>query len=148
MPKRKSKLNFKFTIAIVIILMSIIFFLVALNLDSFLILQKQEIPVSVRISNYTAINITKDSDILSLGTVKKGTSAGPRNISIENSRNFPTIVEIEIKGDIAPLLIFDKVIYLEAKENREFSISTKFIEDEKFGDYSGILIIKFKKNPS
>ena len=146
--KRKNKINLTLVIAIIIFLISLVFFIVALNFNSLLILQKQEIPLAVRISNYTAINITKDSDILHLRTARKNTAAGPRTINIDNSRDFPTIVEIDVKGDIAPLLIFDKTLYLKANENREISISTKFIQDEEFGEYSGILIITFKKAPS
>ena len=42
----------------------------------------------------------------------------------------------------------EKIIYLKANENREIPISTKIIQDEEFGDYSGMLIITFKKFPS
>ena len=143
--KNKKKINWMLFAAIIILIISFILFLIALNLGSILIIQKQEIPVIVRISDYNAFNISKNDVILNLGTVKKGNAAGPRNINIENSRDFPTIVEVDVKGDIAPLLVFDKVIYLKANENKEIPISTKFIEDEEFGDYSGVLIITFKK---
>jgi hypothetical protein len=146
--KRKNKINLALVVAIIIFLISLVFLIIALNLDSIIILQRQEIPIAVGISDYAAINITENTNILHLGTAKKNTAAGPRNISIENSRDFPTIVEIDARGDIESLLVFERVIYLEANESREIPISTKIIQNEEFGDYSGILIITFKKLPS
>ncbi len=146
--EKTNKLNWKLFAAVIILIISFILFLIAINLNSILIIQKQEIPVVVKISDYNAWNISKNETTLNLGSVKKGNSAGPRYIEVKNPRDFPTIIEISVKGDIAPLLVFDKVIYLKANEDKEIPISTKFIEDEELGTYSGVITITFKKDPS
>jgi hypothetical protein len=142
--KRKDKSNVKILISVFILLISFIFFLIALNMNSILILQKQEIPVSVRVSDYAAWNISKNESMLNLGIIKRGTSA-ERNIQISNNYTFPVIVAISVKGDITPLLIFDRIIYMEPRENKDISISTKVIEGEEFGNYTGMLIVTLKK---
>jgi hypothetical protein len=142
--ENKKEINWMLYVAGFIFLLSLVTFIIALNLGSIVSLQKQEIPITVIISNYSAWNISQNQSDLNLGTVNIG-SAGVRAMNISNDYEFKTVFEFEIKGNITPLLIFDPVIILEPMEDREVIFRTKVIENEEFGQYSGIIFIKVKK---
>jgi len=142
--EKNKKNNLMLFVAVFLLAISLIAFFIALNLDSIISLQKQEIPVNVIISNYSAWNISKNQSDLNLGIINKG-SAGVRSINISNDYKFKTVVETEIKGNITPLMIYEPVIILEPMEDREIVFRTKTIENEEFGEYSGIIIIRLKK---
>ena len=146
MQKRKNEINWMLYVAIFILILSLIIFIIALNIDSIISLQKKEIPITVIISNYSAFNISKNQTDLNLGIIKENTF-GERNLSISNDYPFKTIFEFKIKGSIAPLMIFEPVIILEPMEDREITFRTKVIENESFGQYSGIILVKIKKLP-
>ena len=143
----EKKDNWRLKLAIIIVIISIVMFIVALNIKSFLILEKQEIPVKVVIGDKDAFNITKNEKVLNLGIIKQG-SFSSRNLSIINENNFTSIFDFSSKGNISELLLLDMgSIVLEAKEKRDVVFRTKTIENEEFGEYSGVIIIEVRKLP-
>jgi hypothetical protein len=143
--KRKNKIDFTFLVAAIILVISLVLFLIALNINYFLILDKVEFPVKVKIDNYNAFNITENDPSINLGSVSKGSGAGPRNIDMSNDYAFPTQLILDCKGEICDLLVFDRSIVLNAQENAKIPIQTKIIEDEEYGLYEGIIVIKIRK---
>ena len=127
-----------------VLIFSIISFIIVLNLDSLAILQENEVPITVKISNYTAYNLSKNQSDLNLGVVKKGTM-GERNLNISSGYPFKTIFEFNVTGDIAPFVYYDSVIVFEPFEKKAIPFKTKIIQNESFGVYSGIIHVKIKK---
>jgi len=143
----EKKDNWRFKLTIIILLVSIVLFIFALNIQSFLILEKQEIPIQVIIASSTSFNISKNETILNLGTIRKGTFAS-RNLTITNNNNFTSIFDFDVKGNISEILIFDMgSVILEPKEKKEMIFKTKVIENEEFGEYSGVVIVEVRKFP-
>ncbi len=143
----EKKDNWRLKLAAIIVLVSIVMFIFALNIQSFFVLEKQEIPVKVIIGNKSAFNITKDEKTLNLGVVKKGDFSS-RNLSITNENNFTSIFDFDVKGNISEILLLNMgSVVLDAKEKKDIVFRTKAIEDEEFGEYSGILIVKVRKFP-
>jgi len=144
MEKEKRNNKLMLFVAIFLLLISLIAFLISWNIDSITSLQKQEIPVSVIISNYSAYNISKNQTDLNLGILKTGVF-GERNLSISNDYSFKSVFEFEIRGDIAPLMVYPSVVILEPNEDRDVIFRTKVIGNESFGQYSGVIFVKIKK---
>lgn len=144
MAKKSNNISWLLVFSIFILIVSFTAFLIALNLNDIVTLQKSEIPVIVIVSNHSAYNISKNQTDLNLGTVKIGT-AGMRNLSLNNDYSFKTIFEFEIIGDISPLMIFQPVVIFEPNENKNLVFKTKIIENESFGEYSGTLFVRVKK---
>lgn len=143
----EKKDNWRLKLAIIIVIISVVMFVVVLNIQSFLVLEKQEIPVKVIIGNTNAFNVTKNEKVLNLGIVKKG-SFSSRNLSIINENNFTSIFDFSAKGNISEVLLLNMgSIVLNAKEKKEIVFRTKTIEDEEFGKYSGVIIIEVRKFP-
>lgn len=142
--ENKKETRWMLYVAGFILLLSLVTFFIALNLDSIVSLQKMEMPITLTISNYSAWNISQNQSDLNLGTVNTG-SAGVRAMNISNDYEFQTVFEFEITGNITPLLIFEPVVILEPMEDRQVIFRTKIIENEEFGQYSGIIFIKVKK---
>ena len=142
---RNNKWKLYFSVFAVVI--SITAFVLALNLKSITVLQKNEIPIILSVSNRSAINVSKAQDDLNFGTIQKAEFA-QRNLSISNGYDFKTAFEFEVVGDIAPLMgYYPNVIILEPKETREITFMTKIIEDEELGVYSGKVIVRIRKVP-
>ena len=146
MVKKENKINWMLFVAIFLVLASVIAFIISLNMDSIVTLQENEIPIAVRIANYSALNISKNQYDFNLGTIKSG-SSGVRNISISNDYPFKTSFEFEVVGNISSLIIFQNAITLEPFENRGVTFRTKVIENESLGDYTGTIIVKIRKIP-
>ena len=142
--KKENKEKWMLSASIIILGMSVVFFVVSLNLDSLLTLQKQEVPVVVVIGNYTGFNLTKGETTLNLGTVANGSFAS-RSIEVASDYDFPTTMQIQVIGDISHLLVFSDIIYFDPYEEKEIPIRTKIITNEEQGRYTGTLIVKFKR---
>jgi hypothetical protein len=144
MVKENKKLDWILIATIVIVLFSVFLFVFVLNLNNFLSLEIKKISIAVDISNYSALNLEKNQTVLHLGSVKKGAS-GIRKVAINNDYNFTTVFEFEVKGNITDLLVYPKQVLFEPLEDKEVTFRTKIIEDEEFGEYSGIIIVRIKK---
>jgi len=131
-------------VAISLLVVSLIAFIISLNMDSITSLEKKEIPITIKIDNRTALNMSKNESILNLGSVAVSNYAS-RNLTISNDYSFKTVFEFDIIGDIAPLMIFQPVIIFEPNEKKDLLFRTKIITNESFGEYSGTLLIRIKK---
>ena len=141
----KKRKVFLYSLIIFLLSISVILFLFSIFLKSSVILDKKEIPIVFTIGNKTAFNISKEASDINLGTIKKE-SFSSREISVKNNYNFPIILEIDVEGNIKDFLSFEKIINLNVSEEKQIKISTILIADEPYGDYSGKLIITFKKD--
>lgn len=130
-------------IVIILLFLSIIILALVYYINSSQVLDRMEIPASLSIGNKTAFNISKSA--LSFGTINTGNSASREDINIKNNYDFPIRVEFEVKGDIKPFLIYDKVVYLNPGEEKTIKVHTVIISDEPYGDYSGKMIVVFKR---
>jgi len=128
-----------------VFLLAFTVFLIAINRNNIFVLQKNQIPIQLRIGNYTAWNISKKDNILNLGTVKAD-SFSKRNLDITNTYPFPTKFEFNVKGNISELIIYPEVVYLDAWENKSIPFITDVIKnDTKQGLYEGIIEVTVKR---
>jgi hypothetical protein len=144
--KENKKVDWILIVAIIIVLISVFLFVFSLNLDNFVSLQVEKIPVIVIISNHSGINISEDRNILNLGNVKKNDFVS-RNLIISSNYNFSTLFEFEVEGNISDLLIYYEKIIFEPFEDKNITFQTKIIQDEEFGEYSGVITVRIKKVP-
>ena len=144
MAKKESNSNKSLYIAILVLGLSLVAFAISLNLESLATLQESEVPISVIISDYQSINISKNQSDLNLGRVRKG-GFGERSLDVSSDYPFQTVFEFEATGDIAHLLVFDSVVLFEPMEDKSITFRTKVIENESFGSYSGVIHVKVKK---
>ncbi len=139
--ERKNKLIiFNVILIFLISLATLLFVLFGENL---FVLQETEVPAVLVVSNYTAWNITQDGDILDFGVIRKGTNS-EKKISIANEYSFPIKFEFNVKGNISDF-IDSKVVYLSSKEDKDVVFSTKYVTNESFGKYSGIVRVIVKR---
>jgi hypothetical protein len=143
---KKSKVILYFFI-ILLVSISVILFLFSIFLKSSVVLDKKEIPLALIIGDKSAFNISKDSSDLNFGTIQKENSAY-REISVKNNYQFPIVLEMDIDGDIKDFLLFEKIVSLDIDEEKQIKVSTITIGDESYGNYSGRLIITFKRDLS
>lgn len=144
MKKQKGEKSKLYLILVLLCLAVIIFVLVYyLNTQASRVLDEKEIPTSLTIGNRTGFNVSKDA--LSFGLLAPGVAASRDDLILTNGYSFPIKLEFAVEGSIEPLLIYEKIIYLEPGESRNVSVSTIVITDEVAGDYAGKFIIVFRK---
>lgn len=107
-------------------------------------LKTYEVPITVKVSNTTAFNISTGQKVLDLGTIAKGSGAF-RNLSIQNNYDFPVLFEFEVLGNIKNLLIYPPNLILESREASSVKFETIIIHDEPKGVYSGTIVVKLRK---
>jgi len=130
-------------LVIFIFALSVILFLTALYINSFIVLEKKEIIATLSIGDTAGFDV--NATALTFGTITSGSSAY-RNLTIENNYNFPIKVKFDVKGNITEFLIFDKIIYLDAGEKKFIRINTIVPVNESYGDYSGKIIVVMKRH--
>ncbi|MBU4070321.1 MAG: hypothetical protein KJ646_05030 [Nanoarchaeota archaeon] len=132
-----------YLIIVFIFILSLVFFLFSFYLHKNIVLKKQEIFTSLMIGDKIGFDI--NGTALTFGMITPDSSS-QRNISIENSYNFPIKVEFKLKGDIEEFLDFNKVVYLNVGEVKELTLYALVPPGSEFGNYSGIFNVVFKKH--
>ena len=132
-----------FYVAVFIFVLSISLFLVTLYIKSAVVLEKKEIIATLRVGNIAGFDA--NATALTFGTITSG-SRSYRDLTIENNYVFPIKVEFRAKGNITGFLVFDKVVYLDVGEKKSIKISTIVPVDEKYGSYSGKIVVVMKKD--
>ena len=138
-----AKKDKKTLIVIFLLIISLVFFLIALLLPKEVYLERKEIPVYINVSSGTGLKVENES--LDFGRVIYGASAVKRTY-IENNYTFPIRVEFLAEGNVSDLLVYQNEVFLKPKEKKEIGISTIQFSDEPYGLYSGKMIITFKKD--
>lgn len=140
----KMKKSNKFYLIIVFIfILSCLLFLFSFYLNKNIVLDEQGVFTSLMIGD--KVGFDTNNTALTFGMIPAGGSS-QRNISLENSYNFPIEVEFKLKGDIKEFLVFDKVVYLSAGEVKEIAFYAQAPPSSEFGNYSGIFSVVFKKH--
>lgn len=97
---------------------------------------------------YASVNITIDkggydlnASALTFGRVAKGGSS-TRNLIVKNDYDFPIVAEISARGNIEPLLTFEKEILVKKGETRKVAFSAIARNETVPGFYSGFIEVK------
>lgn len=138
--KQKNKI---YILSILLFIISLAIFLFTLYINSTIILEKKEIIAILKIGERAGFNVNETA--LTFGTIIPGSSAH-RNLTLENNYTFPIKFEFRVKGNIKEFLIFDRVVYLGAGEEKSIRIRTITPNDKDYGDYFGKILIRIKKD--
>jgi hypothetical protein len=142
-PKKLIGRNSRFlTLTILVVLIALAIFLFAILSQKAKVLEKKEIPVFVTISNVTGFKVEDQS--LDFGRIIYGSSAN-KKIGVQNNYKFPIVLELNAEGNVSDFLVFDKTTAFEPGEEKQISVSTIIFEKEPYGNYSGKLIVTFKR---
>jgi hypothetical protein len=142
---KKQKNNWMLVFSALILLFVLMMFLLVLTRNNLFVLEKKEIPARLIISNHTAFNITKGSDVLHLGTIKQGNMA-ERKIIADNTYPFPITYEFESTGNISKFLVFPEEVYLDVQQTLEIPFKTEIIpQGTAWGEYSGKILVTVKR---
>jgi hypothetical protein len=128
--------------SILILIFSVVIFLIVLKMNSFS-LERREIPISLEVSDRVGFDV--NSSALTFGKITPGGSS-TRNLILENNYGFPIKLKIEIEGNVLKFLSFEKVVFIDSRETKKIIFSAVIPGDEKFGKYSGKVIITIKKD--
>lgn len=142
MEKRKERAvkNREFWAALILII-ALVFFLLTFYFKSVSgVLSEKHIDVRFEVSNVTGLKV--GSDLLDFGRIIQG-SSGSKTIVLSNSYTFPINVEFQATGNVSDFLVYNKNVFLEPNETKSVSISTIVFSNESFGNYSGVLHVKF-----
>jgi hypothetical protein len=140
MSKRKN--NLVLIVAVCLLMISLVFVIIALNMDSLLSLNTFTIPAKITVGDHHGIDA--GTDALGFGNISHG-SFGTRNMTISNNYDFPVVFEFNVKGNISDLLLYPESVYLDIEEQKNVTFSTIFAPDNMKGYYSGIVTAKVKK---
>lgn len=138
--ERESKI---YVFIVFLFALSLVLFFMSFYANTLSVLQKKEIPVSLRIGDTPGIDVNNTA--LTFGTVSPGSSI-QRNLIIQNDYPFSLQVELEVQGDLERYLSFEKVIFLDINEKKEVPIRATVSNGEEFVNYTGKIIIVFKKD--
>ncbi len=139
--KKEMKNKFYF-IVFLLLALSIFLFLIVFYINSLMVLEKKEIVATLRTGDTAGFDV--NTTALTFGTISFGTFS-QRSLILENNYDFPLEVEFKVKGNITKFLIFDKFVYLESNEKKSVQISTITLTENDSGNYSGKMIVLFKK---
>lgn len=131
----------KFYLYISILIITAIFLEVLVN--SRITLERKEIITTLKVGEVASFDLNQTA--LTFGTLYPGLSSS-RNLTIENSYDFPIIFEFKANGKIKKFLTFDEIIFLDSGEKKSISIRAKIPEGENYGNYSGKIIVNIKKS--
>lgn len=138
MLKEKDKKLILAVCAILFILSLILIFLKFYNL----VLVEKEINSSIIIRDRAGFDLTKG--VMNFGMVLPGSSAS-RNLILENSYNSRVRIEIIPGGDMK-FFLKKQVFSLAGNENKTIGLSAIVPEDMAFGNYTGSILIRIKKD--
>ena len=139
---KKDRDKLYLTIAVLFIFISLVSLFFSMYSKREVILDKKEIRCFLKIGSKTGLMVTNES--LDFGTIIYGSSA-QKTIDLANNYAFPIKLELSAEGNISDFLIYDRKIYLDKLEKKTIYISTITFSNESYGNYSGELIILFKK---
>ena len=139
MEKRKNKISF---FIIFIFIFCILLLLISLYLNSIILLDKKEILTTLKIGDVAGFDVNKTA--LTFGTITPGTNA-KRNLTIENTYDFPVKFEFKVRGNIEKFLAFKKEVHLEPGEKKHVEFLTINPLKEDYGDYSGNIVVLIKR---
>ena len=139
--KGKRKRNF-YILSWIVFALSLLFLFLVLFFNKSSVFEKKEIPVSIKISSVTGLKVENES--LDFGSIIYG-SSGKKKVNIQNNYDFPVLVSFSAEGNASSFLVYEKEILFQPKEKKEVSISTIEFSEEPYGDYSGKLVVLFKK---
>ena len=101
-------------------------------------------------SFYASVNVTDNEmgfdlnkSALIFGNVAKG-GRGTRKINFYNDYNFPVFAQIEVEGNIKPLLLFDEIVRVEKGEEKKIVFVAYASKDIERGFHDGDIKIKIK----
>lgn len=130
-----------------------IYFLLVIALSLFLIswlsgsrdvLKIEKIPVKIKITNVSGLAV--ENETLNLGNVIYGSSS-KKTFEVTNNYGGRIVLELSCEGNISEFLIFEEYVYIEPNETKSVSVSSIVFSNETYGEYSGILEVKFKGAP-
>jgi hypothetical protein len=130
-------------IAMSIFTLSLVLFLIALYLNSFIILGKEEIVATLSVGEVAGFDANKTA--LTFGTINSKVNSY-RNLTFENNYNFPIKIEFDIKGDIEEFLVFDRLIYLDVGEKKSIKMNAIAPAEKEKGYYSGKVFVVTKRH--
>jgi len=133
-------MNIKILAAIAIISVMIFGYLLFNYISIF---KTVELEMHLQVNNYTGFNI--DTDKIYFGTIPPNGS-GKRNISIENSENFPLKALILTGGELAHWVsTTENNFIVKPGQTKEITLVVKVPENAKYGNYTGIVKVILKK---
>lgn len=147
----KDKINTKksiiviFTIAIITIVLTGVLYKTYTNEG---IVDYNEIPMHIKVTNTTTIGFNTQTDALYFGTVPRGYGSAVRKFDVKN--NFDHIVNVEIYATGSELAQWISInnnytFTLLPKEDKRIEITATVPNNTNIGNYSAELIIKMFK---
>ena len=133
--KNKKMFYLLFVIAIILVVLSLcIKFSVPLQTKT----------ISVKFSIDENIGLVVDTDELDFGRVILDSSS-VKKINLTNSYKFPVRVKIFISKSLQKFIFSEDEFILEPNENIEVPFNLVISSDEDLGDYSGKILLEFRK---
>lgn len=142
---RKAKQEKKNKIIVIILLIIILFLVIFLviNLTDLSVLEKKEIYAKIIVSDHYGFDL--NGTALTFGMVRPGGTSS-RALILENKYNKEVEVEIYAKGKIKEfILISDNNFILRDNEKKELSFTVSVPSGTEYGNYTGFVIMKFRK---
>lgn len=120
-----------------------IILLLFLVTSKYWVVQKQSIPVFVKVAPYVGLSVDKDK--LHFGAVPKGGSSR-RMIFLYNNDTYVKSVSIKTTGQASQWLkLSDNHFKLASYENKTLNVTVSIPRDAEYGNYTGNLILTFRK---
>ena len=128
---------------VVIIICIAIILLLFLAVSKSQVVQKQSIPIFVKVAPYVGLSVDKDK--LHFGAVPRG-GISRRMVFLYNNDTYVKSVSIKVTGQASQWLrLSDNHFKLVSYENKTLNITMSIPRDADYGNYSGNLILTFKK---
>jgi len=113
-------------------------FLLAPNL----LIEKKEISMYLTVGDHVGVNV--DTDALWFGTVSpEGVSS--RFVTVTNNDTVAKNVHFDATGNLSSWIALPKDAVLEPNGQRNFTITASVPENASYGNYTGKLLITFKR---
>ena len=108
------------------------------------VLQKQSIPIFVKVAPYVGLSVDKDK--LHFGAVPRG-GISRRMVFLYNNDTYVKSVSIKATGQASQWLrLSDNNFKLASYENKTLNLTISIPRDADYGNYTGNLILTFKKD--
>lgn len=128
---------------IIIIICIAAILLLVFAISKLQVVQKQSIPIFVKVAPYVGLSVDKDK--LHFGAVPKG-GISRRMIFLYNNDTYVKSVSIKTIGQASKWLrLSDNNFKLASYENKTLNVTMSIPRDADYGNYSGNLILTFKK---
>ncbi len=130
------------TLAIVLVIVSLIVFIHSYRLKNAEILEEWSVYVRGNVSNHSGFDLTPG--VLSMGAVVPGSSS-ERRVKVDNSYPFPIYVFMSSNGTISKYLYYNTREKIGINESKSISIIFSPDENASEGFYDGYLTYKIKQ---